>query len=54
MTTRVTSFPTISTEACDGCWSVTLELTKVLINGRVDKVLGGGGGGGISNVRTET
>ena len=31
MTTRVTSFPTLSTDACDGCLSVTHELTKGLM-----------------------
>ena len=27
MTIRVTSFPAIFTEACNGCWSETLEFT---------------------------
>ena len=31
MTTRVTSFPANLPEACNGCWSVTLELIKVLM-----------------------
>ena len=30
MTTRVTLFPANLPEACNGCWSATLELIKVL------------------------
>ena len=38
MTTGVTSFSANLPEACDGCWSVTLELIKGT-NGGVDKVV---------------
>ena len=31
MTIQVTSFPAIFPEACNGCWSETLEFTKVLM-----------------------
>ena len=31
MTIRVTSFPAIFSEACNGCWPETLEFTKVLM-----------------------
>ena len=41
MTTRVTSFPANLPEACNGCWSATLELIKVLMadNDKVVRVV---------------